>query len=421
MIPKISQLLRNGFRKYRDLFGMDSENIAIYLESISRSCIFAAKFIWKIMIKRTLIQNIQDVLHKNKAIILLGARQTGKTTLLKHLFDNKDQTLWLNADESDVVNLFANANAANLRAVIGNCKTVIIDEAQRIENVGLKLKLITDQMPDIQLIATGSSAFELSNRINEPLTGRKWEFTLFPLSFAEMVQHHGLLEEKRLLRHRLLYGYYPDVVVNQGNERRLLQLLSDSYLYKDILQWEGILKPDRLLILLKALAFQIGSQVSYNELSQICNLDSKTVEKYMLLLEKTFVIFRLGSLARNLRNELKFSRKIYFYDNGIRNSLISNFSPIDMRDDKGALWENFLVSERMKKLHYNEIWANSYFWRTKDQQEIDYIEEKDGAISAFEFKWGAKKQAKLNAAFQASYNAENMLVVSPENVEEFLL
>ena len=373
------------------------------------------------MIKRLLIRNIQDVLFRNKAVILLGARQTGKTTLLKHLFDSKENTLWLNGDEADVANLFANATSTSLKAVIGSHTVVIIDEAQRIENVGLKLKLITDQIPHVQLIATGSSAFELSNRINEPLTGRKWEFQMFPLSFAEMVQHHGLLEEKRLLRHRLLYGYYPDVVVNQGSEQRILKQLSDSYLYKDILQWEGIQKPDRLLILLKAIAFQAGSQVSFNELSQICGLDAKTVEKYVLLLEKTFVIFRLGSFSRNLRNELKFSRKIYFYDNGIRNALISNFSQIEMRDDKGALWENFLISERMKKLHYSEIWANSYYWRTKDQNEIDYIEEKDGKIAAFEFKWNVKKQPKINAAFQKAYQTESLQVISPDNVEDFLL
>lgn len=373
------------------------------------------------MIQRILNQNIQNVLYRNKAIILLGARQTGKTTLLRQLFENKDNVLWLNGDDSDVQNLFANATSTSLRAAIGNYTTVIIDEAQRIENVGIKLKLITDQISNVQLIATGSSAFELSNRINEPLTGRKWEFQLFPLSFSEMVQHHGLLEEKRLLRHRLLFGYYPDVVVNQGDEQRILRQLSDSYLYKDILQWEGIQKPDRLLTLLKALAFQIGSQISYNELAQTCGLDSKTVEKYILLLEKTFVIFRLGSFARNLRNELKFSRKVYFYDNGIRNALISNFNQIEMRDDRGAVWENFLVSERMKKLHYNEIWANSYFWRTKDRQEIDYIEEKDGAISAFEFKWSGKKKHKINNTFQSAYNIENVQVVSPDNIEEFLL
>ena len=233
------------------------------------------------MIERVLGKNIQCVLHKNKAIILLGARQTGKTTLLKQLFGNQSNTLWLNADDADVQSLFANATSTSLRAIIGNYATIVIDEAQRIENVGLKLKLITDQIPNVQLVATGSSAFELSNRINEPLTGRKWEFQLFPLSFAEMVAHNGLFEEKRLLRHRLLYGCYPEVVVNQGNEQGVLRQLSDSYLYKDILQWEGIQKPDRLLTLLKALAFQIGNQVSYNELAQTCGLDSKTVEKYI--------------------------------------------------------------------------------------------------------------------------------------------
>jgi len=373
------------------------------------------------MIKRILSQNILQILPANKAIILLGARQTGKTTLLKQLYENKDHTLWLNGDDSDVQNLFAHASSTSLRASIGNYTTVIVDEAQRIENVGLKLKLITDQIPNIQLIATGSSAFELSNRVNEPLTGRKWEFQLFPLSFAEMVQHHGLLEEKRLLRHRMLYGYYPDVVVNQGIEKKILKQLADSYLYKDVLQWEGIQKPEKLLTLLKALAFQIGSQVSYNELAGTCGLDSKTVEKYILLLEKAFVIFRLGSFARNLRNELKFSRKIYFYDCGIRNSLISNFNQIEMRDDRGALWENFLVSERMKKLHYDESWVNSYFWRTKDQQEIDYIEEKDGVISAFEFKWNVKKQSNITPAFRTAYNIDLLNIITPEKVADFLL
>lgn len=373
------------------------------------------------MIERILSQNIQNVLHKNKAVILLGARQTGKTTLLKQLFENSDNVLWLNGDDFDVQNLFANATSTSLRAVVGNYTTVIIDEAQRIENVGLKLKLITDQIPNVQLVATGSSAFELSSRVNEPLTGRKWEFQLFPLSFSEMVAHHGLLEEKRLLRHRLLYGYYPDIVVNEGNEQRILRQLSDSYLYKDVLQWEGIQKPDKLLTLLKALAFQIGAQVSYNELAKTCGLDSKTVEKYILLLEKAFIVFRLHSFARNLRNELKFSRKIYFYDNGIRNALISNFNQIEMRDDTGALWENFLVSERIKKLHYDEIWANSYFWRTKDRQEIDYIEEKNGKISAFEFKWNTKKQPKINATFVSNYNVEHTHIITPDNVESFLL
>ncbi|GHT15738.1 ATPase [Bacteroidia bacterium] len=372
------------------------------------------------MIKRIIEDKINGSIHQGKAIILLGARQTGKTTLLHQLFDNQ-QVLWLNGDEADVQELFKNATSTRLKAYIGNYKTLIVDEAQLIENIGLRLKLITDQIKGVQLIATGSSAFELQNRVNEPLTGRKWEYQLFSLSFAEMVAHHGLLHEKRLLPHRLVYGYYPDVVVNEGNERKILKQLSDSYLYKDILQWEGIQKPNKLLVLLQALAFQAGSQVSYNELGQTCGLDPKTIEKYILLLEKTFVIFRLGSFSRNLRNELKFSKKIYFYDNGIRNALISNFNPIETRDDRGALWENFVIAERMKQLNYNEIYANSWFWRTKDQSEIDYLEEKDGQISAFEFKYNANKKVKINPSFTNSYDVKNVEVITPKNIENFLL
>jgi predicted AAA+ superfamily ATPase len=372
------------------------------------------------MIKRIVGDKIKNSVNQRKEIILLGARQTGKTTLLHYLFDNEN-ALWLNGDEPDVQELLRNATSTRLKAHIGNYKTLIIDEAQLIENVGLRLKLITDQIKDVQLIATGSSAFELRNRLNEPLTGRKWEYQLFPFSFAEMVENHGLLQEKRLLPHRLVYGYYPDVVVNEGNEQKTLKMLSDSYLYKDILQWEGIQKPDKLLVLLQALAYQVGSQVSYNELGQTCGLDPKTVEKYILLLEKTFVIFRLSSFSRNLRNELKFSRKIYFYDNGIRNALISSFTPFETRDDKGALWENFVISERIKHLNYDEIYTNSWFWRTKDQSEIDYIEEKDGHISAFEFKVNQKKKASINQSFLATYNVEKVNVITPENIEEFLL
>ena len=253
---------------------------------------------------------------------------------------------------------------------------MVIDEAQRIEDIGLRLKLITDQINDVQLIATGSSSFDLANKINEPLTGRKWEYKIYPISFKEMVNHHGLLEEKRMLPHRLIYGYYPEIVNNPGEEKEILKQLSDSYLYKDILMWEQIKKPDKLLKLLQALAFQVGSQVSYNELAQTCGMDSKTVEKYIILLEQTFIIFRLGSFSRNLRNELKNSKKIFFYDNGIRNALIANFSPAETRTDIGALWENFLISERVKALHYSNKWSNYWYWRTKEQKEIDRSEER---------------------------------------------
>ncbi len=373
------------------------------------------------MINRILKNTVHSKLNHGKAIILTGARQVGKTTLVKELFKSSDEMIWLNGDELDVQNLFENVSATRLRFIFGTKKYVVIDEAQRIKDIGLKLKLITDELPEIQLIATGSSSFNLANEVNEPLTGRKWEYKMYPLSFAEMVQHHGLLDEKRLLRHRLVYGYYPDVVNNPGNEKEILKQLSDSYLYKDILMWEQIKKPEKLIKLLQAIAFQIGSQVSYSELAQLCGLDSKTVEKYIVLLEQCYVIFRLGSFSRNLRNELKNSKKIYFYDNGIRNAIIADFSLTENRSDIGALWENYIISERQKKLDYDGMWRNRWFWRTTDQKEIDYVEEGDGKINAFEFKWNSLSKYKMPKQFVDNYSGSSFSVVSPENMEEFLL
>ena len=244
---------------------------------------------------------------------------------------------------------------------------------------------------------------------------------MFPVSFKEMVDHHGLIKEKRLLHHRLLFGYYPEVVMNVGNEKEILKQLTDSYLYKDILMWENIKKPEKLLKLLQALALQIGNEVSFNELGKIIGLDNQTVEKYIQLLEKTFVIFRLGAFSRNLRKELKKGRKIYFYDNGIRNSLITNFSQPELRTDIGALWENFIISERQKFIHYNDIWTNNYFWRTQDQQEIDYIEDVDGVLYAYEIKWNSKIKSKLSKTFSGSYPEHQYQVINPENFHSFLL
>ncbi|MFI3287899.1 MAG: ATP-binding protein [Rikenellaceae bacterium] len=373
------------------------------------------------MVERVIKKSIVSKLGSGKAIIIMGARQVGKTTVLKDLFDDPKDVLWLNGDEIDVRNLLENVSSTRLSAIVGNKKIVVVDEAQRIEDIGLKLKLIADNLKDVQLIATGSSSFDLANKVNEPLTGRKWEYRMYPISFSEMSAHHGLLEEKRMLPHRLVYGYYPDVVVNAGREKDILRQLSESYLYKDILMWEQIKKPDNLLKLLQALAMQVGSQVSYNELGQTCGLDSKTVEKYVVLLEQTFVIFRLGAFSRNLRNELKRSRKIYFYDNGIRNALLANFSIAENRSDIGALWENFLISERMKNNHYSGRWANSWFWRTTQQKEIDYLEEEDGALSAFEFKWNDKAKVKIPVQFEEAYSSAVFKVITPQNVEEFLL
>lgn len=373
------------------------------------------------MILRTITEQIESKIKSgNKAIILLGARQTGKTFLLNQLLKNKPDVLWLNGDEPEIQSIFENISSTRLKATLANNKIVVIDEAQRIADIGIKLKLITDNIKEIQLIATGSSAFELSNSINEPLTGRKWEYYLYPFSFAEMVKHHGFLEENRLINHRLIYGYYPEVVNSAGNEKNVLKQLTDSYLYKDILMWEHIKMPDKLIKLLQALAFQLGSQVSYNELGKLVGMDMKTVEKYIQLLEQVYIIFRLGSFSRNLRSELNSSRKIYFYDNGIRNAIIANFNPPELRQDIGALWENFLISERFKYLQNNNVWANRFFWRTHSQQEIDYIEEREGRLFAYEFKWNLSKNISFPKTFLSTYPDSELKLITPNNFEEFV-
>jgi len=372
------------------------------------------------MIARHLSGIIAQQLFKGKAIIVVGPRQVGKTTTLRELMGNRNDCLWLNGDEFDIQALFSNISSTRLNALFAEKRIIVIDEAQRIENVGLKLKLITDQLSHIQLIATGSSAFDLTNKINEPLTGRKWEYKMLPLSFSEMVLHHGLIEERRMLPHRLVYGYYPEIVMHPGREKEFLRQLTDSYLYKDILMLESVKKSDKLIKLLQALAFQLGSQVSDSELGQLCGLDNKTVNKYLDLLEKSFVIFHLGSFSRNLRNELKFSRKYYFYDNGIRNALIASFNQPEQRTDIGALWENFMISERQKYLLHSGKWSNCWFWRTKEQKEIDYLEEENGHISAFEFKWNSVQKVKQPGSFKSAYPESDFTVIHPENFESFI-
>lgn len=373
------------------------------------------------MISRILEEIIRKNLYNNKVILLFGARQTGKTTLLKSIIKNLDNCLWLNADEADVKNSFEQPNSIKLKNLAGNSKFIFIDEAQNIKNIGIALKILHDSSPEIKIVATGSSSFELANKVNEPLTGRKFEFQLFPLSTAEMISKHGQLTENRYIEHRLVFGFYPEVIKNQGNEKEILKLIADSYLYKDILQWQNIKKSDKLVKLLQALAYQIGQQVSFNELANLVGLDIKTIESYIQLLEKTYVIFRLPSFSRNLRNELKFSRKIYFYDNGIRNSIISNFQLASSRTDIGALWENYLISERKKRNSYTNNYALTYFWRTKEKQEIDYIEEIDGSLSAYDFKWSKIKKAKIPLTFTRNYPEATCKIITPENYLEFVL
>ncbi len=382
---------------------------------------FANRFAGVGMIERKIKEILKSKEGTNKALIVLGARQTGKTTLLKMLYGERDDVVWLNGDEPDIQNLLENISSTRLKAILAGKKVVVIDEAQRIKDIGIKLKLITDNIPEIQVIASGSSSFDLANFINEPLTGRKWEFSLYPMSFSEMAAHNGFIEENRLLPHRMIYGYYPEVVNSAGNEKEVLKQLSDSYLYKDIFTWENIKKPEKLMKLLQAIAFQVGSEVSANELSNMIGLDNQTVEKYIQLLEQTYIVFRLGSFSRNLRKELKRARKIYFYDNGIRNSIIANFAPVELRNDVGQLWENFLISERIKYLQNNMIFANRYFWRTVEQQEIDYIEEIDGILHAYEFKWNPNKKTYLTKTFSNSYPDHVFKLINRDNYETFIM
>lgn len=344
------------------------------------------------MIRRKLQETIEARMFGGKAIIIIGARQVGKSTLFKMILEKRTEPiLQLNCDEPEVKEMLSQVNSQELKLLIGKHKIVMIDEAQRVENIGLTLKLITDNFPEVQLLVTGSSSFELQNKLNEPLTGRKFEYHLFPLSTGELLESQGLLTVKQTLENRLIYGSYPDVINHTKDAKDILYNLSNSYLYKDLLTLESIRRPALLSKLLTALALQVTSEVSYNELAQTVGTDSKTVEKYVDLLEKCYIIFKLNGFSRNLRTELKRAKKFYFYDNGIRNAILQNFAPLALRQDVGALWENFVISERIKANQYEGRYVNSYFWRTNQQQEIDYIEESDGQFTLFEMKWNPKE------------------------------
>ncbi len=374
------------------------------------------------MINRILLDKINNDLFKGKTLVLLGARQTGKTTLLSELSSKTSEPiLFLSGDDSDTREMFVEANATKMASIIGNYKLVIIDEAQRIHNIGLSLKIINDNFLKVQVIATGSSAFELTDKINEPLTGRKFEYQLYPFSFEELSNNTSNLVERRSLEQRLIYGSYPEVVVNPDRAKTLLKLLAESFLYKDVLTYERIKKPEKVEKMVQALALQMGSEVNYHEIGKMIGADNETVESYINILEKAFIIFRLTSFSRNKRNELKKSRKLYFYDNGIRNAIINNFNPLSLRQDVGSLWENYLVMERVKYNHYHEVYCNYHFWRTHTQTEIDFIEERDGKLFAFEFKWNPKhRKIRSFQSFALAYPNSQFEVITPENYEGFV-
>lgn len=355
-----------------------------------------------------------------KIMVVLGPRQVGKTTLLRQMTADMPDVLSFDCDNMDDRLALENKTKTELAALVGRAKTIIIDEAQRVRNIGMTLKMLGDLHLDAQIYVTGSSSLQLADDINEPATGRLLEFNLYPLSLSELAEHASWREENRLLEFRMIYGTYPEIVNHSEQARLLLQNIVNSYLYKDLLEYKGIKKPDVLRKLVMALALQIGNEVSYNELANLLGIDKETVENYIDLLEKCFVVFRLDSFSRNARNEIKKGKKIYFYDNGVRNAVINNFSPLEMRNDVGALWENLLMVERRKRHAYSGKFVQQYFWRTLKQQEIDLIEECDGQISAFEFKWKTGKVACLPLPFREAYSDATFQTITPENYQSFV-
>ncbi|TVP53969.1 MAG: ATP-binding protein [Mongoliibacter sp.] len=371
-------------------------------------------------IKRKILSIIQKQLYKGKVIILYGARRTGKTTLVKKLMeDNQASASYFNCELQENQELLSNTNSVLLKDFVGKKKLIILDEAQYIPNIGLILKVLVDTFPGTQFLATGSSSFELSNQIAEPLTGRSRQFLLLPFSLEEVYQNQPLIQIKSSIPSYLRFGMYPQVYMADGEDKiEELMDISTNYLYKDILQLDAIKKPDILQKLLKGIALQLGSESSLNELAQLAGTNVHTVNRYLDLLEKAFVIFRLTAFSKNLRKEINKSQKIYFYDLGIRNAIIRNFSPLDVRTDIGGLWENFCISERLKYNQNHRRFVNTYFWRTYDQQEIDYIEEVDGKLYCFEFKYNPKSKSKFPKIFRETYTESEFKVISPENFYE---
>ncbi|MBM3405136.1 MAG: ATP-binding protein [Bacteroidetes bacterium] len=373
------------------------------------------------MINRIISPIIRERFFDGKCILLLGARQTGKTTLVKNWMKQyADSSLWLNCDEPSTRILLEEISTLKWKQLIGDKTFLVLDEAQQIKNIGLKIKLITDQIEGVQVIITGSSSLELANEINEPLTGRKWEFNLFPISWEELKPRLTPSEQIQHLEPRLIFGMYPEIIMKPGKEVELLNSLSGSYLYKDLLSFKGIRKPELLERLLRALALQMGHEVSYNELSGLLQVDKNTIMNYIGLLEKAYIIFRLQPLSRNSRNEITLSRKIYFFDNGIRNAIISNFNPLSVRNDTGELWENFMISERIKFNHYHRRFVNMYFWRTYDKKEIDLVEESGGSFDLFEFKWRKRNIKDAFNRFRSTYPTRTSHIITPDNMDVFV-
>ena len=372
------------------------------------------------MIQRLLQQRLINAYQRKKVMVVLGPRQVGKSTLLEALSVGHINVRSLNCDNEDERRLLLERTSTELRQLVAPYDFFFIDEAQRVKNIGLTLKMIGDLKLQTQVIVTGSSSLDLADEVNEPATGRLLNYNLFPFSLPELAQATSRLDEQRLLETRMIYGLYPEVVNDPAAARETLVNLTNNYLYKDLLAFRGIKKPDVSMNLVRALALQVGSEVSYNELSSLIGVDKVTVESYINLLEKCFIVFRLNSFSRNVRNEIKKGKKIYFLDNGIRNAVLSNFAPLEMRNDTGALWENLMISERIKRNAYYGSYAQLYFWRTHDQKEIDFIEDMDGQLTAYEFKWNDRKRTSVPKTFAENYPNFTYQVINRDSFWDFL-
>lgn len=369
--------------------------------------------------QRILLPKLAHWFFKGRALVLTGARQVGKTTLIGQLVSGRNDVLWLNADDSAVRERLREVTLANVSGIVGNYKVVVIDEVQRVGNAGLLLKLMVDNFKNVQFIATGSSALEISETVFEPLTGRHILFHLYPFSIAELYAGKSTFEVEQQVPFHLVHGFYPDVTLQRSDADTLLKALCDQYLYKDVLVWKDIRKPELLDKLLKLIAFQMGSEVSVNELARQLRVKSETVESYLDLLEKAFVIFRLNAFSTNERKEVTKMSKVYFWDNGIRNALIDNLNPIMLRNDVGQLWENMMVSDRLKMIAFTKSTARSYFWRNYNQSEVDYIERQGELLSAFEMKWNTNEASRVSRAFTNAYPQAHTAVVTPRQFAGF--
>jgi hypothetical protein len=372
------------------------------------------------LINRTIQSRIEEYFVPGKVIVLLGPRRVGKTVLVRQIISSiTEPVLFLNGEDINTREMLARRSVPHYLQLLDGRKILIIDEAQKIPDVGAALKLMIDEIAGLRVLITGSSAFDVENRTGEPLTGRKYTFRLYPLSDAEYDQKYSVPERKDKMKERLIYGCYPELLTmsNSGMKAAYLNDLVSSYLLKDILVFENIKKSDKILSLLRLIAFQTGSEISTTEIGRQLGMSENTVSQYLDLLSKVFIIHKVGGFSRNLRKEISKSSKWYFFDNGIRNILVANLNPVELRNDVGQLWENYIISERIKFQQYSGMIVNNFFWRTYDQQEIDWVEERGGQLHAFEFKWSENKHPKAPIGWSKTYPDASYSVVNPDNCQ----